>query len=165
MFKGGQTCFLFATSTVGFFRTFSSCTTPRMFTSDQKIPYLPFTEEEYLEVVRGFTDLTAIELSPSIITFIADLCEGHPGLTRACLTRIEKDFKLGENGVTADNFNQLVMLSISNGSLSEKLLSDARCFIKPDDIAKYLDIKVEYVYKLIGMMLLRNIKYGGIFHN
>ena len=97
-----------------------------------------------------------------IFSFLKGLCEGHPGLSRASLKRIQNDFKIGEEFVTTENLFEKVLLYVSNGSLSEKLLNDSRCFVSPKRLADTLDVDLDVVYQLIEMMLLKSANYSGI---
>ena len=83
------------------------------------------------------------------------LCENHPGLSRYCLERIQRDFKIGENNITADNITENILDYIWEGKLSEKLINNVRCFINPSNIAASMKIELAYVYELIKMMLLK----------
>lgn len=102
------------------------------------------------------------ELDRSIFSSLKGLCEGHPGLTRASLCRIQNDFKIGEDHLTIENFTDKVLLYISDGTLSEKLLDDSRCFISPQKIAGYLKVDVSIILQLVEMMLIGSTKYSGI---
>ena len=61
--------------------------------------------------------------------------------------------------MTIENFTEKVLLYISDGTLSEKLLNDSRCFISPQKLAEYLGVELNTIVQLVGMMLMGSINY------
>lgn len=152
---------MFATSTKGLFKTkLGQNSTPLIFIEDQKIPYLPFTENEFAELITSFSELY-FKLDESIIQMLYVLCGRHPGLTRVSLIQISVLFKKGESYDNESDLTALLLRYIVNGNLAAKLIPDSRCFIRVEDIADELELELEEAYSLILMMLNGEVNYSG----
>jgi hypothetical protein len=100
-------------------------------------------------------------LNSVIVSALKKLCAGHPGLTRASLVRLQKDFKKGENYLNEEDFDSKVLRFIVDGSLSEKLLNDTRCFVSPEGLSEFLDVTINDIIQLIDMLLRNVVNYDG----